>query len=429
MKDLVIKIDKSYLQLDVDKFNLLVVKPLFILLIYFGVYSRTSGFVGFTGGQTTVLVSFGLFMAAVIHIIFFKKSLKLSNFAFLIAVFFVCSAVLPFLSTFVFQLAPMRIIRYSFEVGINFFMFFSIYYFVREKVITPKFFLYSIAFLGAFAALSYLRIALQSISIYRIYGLSGLNTLGNSFALGIFTWILIIYQKSSGDWARFMRYISYACLFALFLALLFTGTRSALIALFFGIAIFQFLGMRSKSFTRYVILFFLVLALLIVIIALNIDMTNLLRRFSSESIVRMALIRFSIYANSVTDLTLLDFLFGRPDYYIFSNQEDDFINPHNLFLATIRYNGIFIFLILSLIFIGLFRKYFVLFWKHAKQKYFRVNETSIIILFLMVVIYTMFSGGRITRSFNFFITLGYAAGYLEMFKNLKSYEEYKKLIV
>jgi O-antigen ligase len=429
LKDIVIKIDKRYLQLDVDKFNLFVVKPLFLFLIYFGVYSRTSGFIGFTGGQTTVLVSFGLFMAAIIHTVFFNKSLKVSNFAFLITIFFVCSAVLPFFSTFVFQLEPMRIVRYSFEVGTNFFMFFSVYYFVREKVITPKFFLYSVAILAVIAASGYLKSALQSVSIYRIYGMSGLNTLGNSFALGIFAWILIIYQKSVNNWSFLNRYISYACLFSLFLALLFTGTRSALIALFFGIMLFQFLGMRSKKFTRYVFLFFTVLTILIVIIALNIDMTNLLRRFSSESIIRMALIRFSIYANSVTDLTLLDFLFGRPDYYIFSNQEDDFINPHNLFLATIRYNGIFIFLILSLIFIGLFRKYFVLFKKHSKQKYFRVNETSILILFMMVVIYTMFSGGRITRSFNFFITLGYAAGYLEMFKNLKSYEEYKKLIV
>lgn len=429
MKELVLKIDKVSFRLNESGFNLFFVKPLFVLLLYYGVYNRRAGLLGLTGGKTSVMISFGLFVLVLIHMLFIKKSLKLSNFSSLITLFFVLSGLFPLMSSFVFGSEPIRILRYSLEIASNFFMFFSTYYFVREKVITPKFFIYSIAILGVISSLGYLKVMLNSVTIYRIRGLTGLNTLGNSYALGIFSWILILYVNSERQTSKLRNYTSYFCILLLFLGMLFTGTRAAIIALFVGIAMFQMLGMKSKSFTRYLIIFCVGIAALLIIVTLSFDLTHLWGRFTPDSIIRMALIRFRIYAGSVTDLTLVDFLFGRPEFYIFSNEVDEFINPHNLFLATIRYNGIILFLILVLIFMGVFYKYFLLYKYHYRMKQYRVIETSMIILFVMVVIYTMFSGGRTTRSFNFFITLGYAVGYLEMFKNLHSYEEYEELIL
>lgn len=429
MKEIALKLEKTYLRFDDNRFNLFFVKPLFLLFIYFGVYSRFSGFPGLTGGQTTVAISFGLFSLAVVHILFINQSIKLSNFSSLIVVFFVLSGVGPFLSIFIFESEPIRILRYSIEVASNFFMFFSTYYFVREKVITPKFFIYSFAILAFIASLTYLKVMFQSATIYRLSGLGGLNTIGNSFALGIFAWILIIYINSYRKLSTIKKYGSYVCVLILFLSMLFTGTRSAIIALLVGLGIFQLLGMKSKNFKKYFIISIVGIVCALIIVALNFDLTHLWGRFTTDSILTMARIRFTIYFNSIADLTLADFFFGRPDFYIFSNDADDFINPHNLFLATIRYNGILLFILLVFIFITLFYKYYLIYQKHKGQKHYRVVETSIIIFFVMVVIYTMFSGGRITRSFNFFITLGYAVGYFEMFKNLHSRQEYEEIIV
>lgn len=429
MDKIVLKIANSPLRINEDNLSLFLIKPLFLLLVYFGVYNRRAGLLGFNGGETAVILSFGLFFLCLIHVLFFRKSIKLTNFSALIGVFFILSIIIPFLSTFIFGSENIRILRYSLEVVANFFMFFSTYYFVRERLITPKFFIYSIAFLGVFSSLGYLKGLIGSISIYRISGLTGTNTLGNSYALGTFSWLLILYTNSQKKLSKIKNYGSYFCILILLLGMFFTGTRAAIIALIVGVAMFQILGMKSKSFTKYLLIFLAGITVLIAIIAYNIDLSNLLGRFSTENIVGMALIRFNIYASSITDLTFLDFLFGRPEYYIFSNNADNYINPHNLFLATIRYNGIIPFIILICIFIGLFYKYLLLYKIHYKHNYYRVVESSIIIFFIIVVIYTMFSGGRTTRSFNFFITLGYAVGYFEIFKNIRSYKDYEKIIV
>lgn len=429
MKELVISINKAEIRIDESALIKFFIKPLFVLFMYFGVYSRTSGFLGFTGGQLTVLLSFSLFFLAAFHMVFIKRDLRVSNYCFFIILFFVLSAVMPIFSAFFFGAGTGTIIRYSFEIGINLFMFFAMYYFIREKIISPKFFLYTIAILGLIASLSYLSVMFSNIIVYRLRGLGGLNTLGNSFALGVLTWSLIIYAHSQREQQnKIKKYVGYISIVMLFLALLFTGTRSALIALAVGLFFLQVLGMKSKQFTKYILYTFLGIAAAIVIVALNFDLSYLWGRFTWDSVTRMAGMRFTIYANSITDLTLLDFLFGRPDFYIFSNEADDFINPHNLFLSTIRYNGLILFIMLIFIFVIFFYKYFTLYRIHQYQSEYRLIESSTLVLFVMVVIYTMFSGGRTTRSFNFFITLGYAVGYFELFKNLRSYEDYKKLI-
>lgn len=430
MKEVVISLKELSISIDESNFILFFVKPLFILFIYFGIYSRTTGFFGFSGGQLTVLMTFSLFCLAVFHIIFFKREIRVSNFAYFICLFFVISGALPFFAIFLYGAEPRAIVRYSFEIGINLFMFFSIYYFIREKIITPKFFIYSIAFVGLFAALNYLSVLFTQVSIYRIYRLSGLNTMGTAFSIAVFAWMLIVFIHAQREnQSTLKKWIGYGCLVLIFLSMLFTGTRSAIIALAVALFLFQILGMKSKKFTRYVLYGSLGMAAVIFIVALNFDLSNLWGRFSWTSITRMAGMRFTLYAKSITDLTFLDFFFGRPDFYIFSNEADDFINPHNLFLGTIRYNGILLFIMLIFIFLILFYKYSALYKIHKNQSEYRVIESSILIFFVMIVIYTMFSGGRTTRSFSFFITLGYAVGYLELFKNLRSYEEYKSLII
>src|SRR5690625_7891161 len=49
---------------------------------------------------------------------------------------------------------------------------------------------------------------------------------------------------------------------------------------------------------------------------------------------------------------------------------------------------------------------------HRKEPLYRAAESTIIVLFVMITIYAVFSGGRFTRSFAFYVIMGYAVGYL-----------------
>lgn len=427
MKEIVLSFKKLNLKIDESFFILFLVKPLFLLFLYYGMYSRQEGLFGLSGGKTSVLIVFGLFSLVAIHLFLIKQDLTLSNFTLFICLFFIFSGVFPLLSTFVFNTTPSRILRFSMEIAITFSIFFSLYYLIREKIITPKFFIYSLAILGFLAAIQLIGTIFNSIRIQRVGGLSGLNYMGNSLAMAVFSWILMLNQKSDEGLAGLKKFGLYSCLILTLLALFLTGTRAGYISIIVGIFLFQIFGMKSENFSKYVLAVIVVLAALITIIALNIDVSLLLRRFSIERIWAMLIIRLDIFVRAVTDLTLLDLIFGRPDFYIFSGADDQH-NTHNMFLSIIRYNGIFLFVMSVFMFLAIFYKYLAVYLLHKDQKEYRIIESSTVVLLVMVMVYAMLSGGRITRSFSLFIAMGYAVGYFDLFKNLKSYKEYRKLL-
>ena len=231
MKEIVIKLSDRSLKIDEDYFILFFVKPLFLLFIYYGMYSRFEGFPGLTGGQTTVLLTFGIFCFTLFHKFIIRNDFKLTVLTVFIALYFVLSGVLPLLSWLVFQTDPLRILRYSIEIGVTFAMFFSVYYLIRERIISLKFFIYSFAILGAIASFQLLVSLFQEIRVQRLSGLAGLNYLGNSFAMAAFAWMMIIYGMVKEETVWIKRYAVYFSFFVVMLALLLTGTRAALISL------------------------------------------------------------------------------------------------------------------------------------------------------------------------------------------------------
>lgn len=430
MKEIVIHLREKSLKINADFFAAWIAKPLFLLFIYFGLYSRTEGLFGLSGGMVSVLITFALFITCSIHFFFINKENKISNFAGLVSLFFILSALIPLLSYFVFETYPMGILRYSVETAINFTMFFSIYYFIREQLISPKYFIYSIAIMALIASLIYLSNIFGQIKIRRLSGMGGSNYLGSSFAMGAFTWMIIIYFLGKNNPSRLKKTGVYVSFMLVLLSLLLTGTRAASVAFVTSIILFQLVGMQSKKFTKYALYSILVFMAIVFIISLNVDLSLLWGRYSFAQIERMAGIRFEIYYRSVADLTWVEYLFGRPDLYLFGEgvSLDRKINPHNIFLGIIRFNGLIPFLLFVIIFVMILYKCAVLYVIHRDKTDYRVFESSIIILFIVVLIYTLLSGGRITRSFAFFIVLGYAIGYFDLFKSIRSYDEYDKLL-
>src|SRR5690625_7431188 len=123
--------------------------------------------------------------------------------------------------------------------------------------------------------------------------------------------------------------------------------------------------MQSRKFMRYFFISVGVLIGLMIYLSFQFDLTLLLDRYSYDQLKNMAAIRFDIYARSVTDLTLIDFLFGRPDFYLFSSG-DPGVTPHNVFLAFIRFNASTPFIFFLLIF-GLF------FFNFLEFSFFNLN--------------------------------------------------------
>src|SRR5690625_5823021 len=75
-------------------------------------------------------------------------------------------------------------------------MFFSTYYFVREGVISIKFFLFSLAVLGFLASFPLFSNMIGTVNIRRIQGLGGSNYLGSSYAIGAICWVFILYMTA-----------------------------------------------------------------------------------------------------------------------------------------------------------------------------------------------------------------------------------------
>jgi len=415
--------------LDERFFINVIVKPLFVFLIYFGLYSRTFGFFGYSGGMLSVYISFSLFIFSLLHFFFYNKELVLTQFTWIICLFFFFSGVTPLLSAFIFNAPPTLVLRFSIETAVTFFMFFSVYYFVREGIISPKFFLYSIAILGFLVSVQLLVNIFDMVRVRRVRTLSGLNYMGNSFAMAVFSWIVIMYYANINKERSLIKWINYFCFIFTVLSLLLTGTRGGLVALVFGVILFQAFGIKSKKFNKYVFISLIGIFFSILLIAINVDLSLLFSRYSYADISRMAGIRFEIFYLSLFDYSITELVFGRPDLYLFGDSGvERAINSHNIFLGYIRYNGIFSFILISLILFFIISKYLIIYKLHKNNERFRVIESTILVLISIVMIYALLSGGRITRSFAFYIVLGFAVGYFEIFRNLNSYEDYKKLI-
>jgi len=429
LKKIIIKLKDR--QFSIDDALLFFVKPLFVIFIYYGMFSRFSGFLGLSGGITAALASVCLFGIAAIHFLVFKERPLLSPLASIIMAFFIIVALFPLMSSFIYNMGISHIFRFTSEIVITFLIFISIYYFIREGILTPKFFLYSIAILGTIASYELIINVLNTDNLRRVRGLGGLNYIGNTFAVSSVSYIVILYATDHKSWKKIGLYFG---LIVVFMTMIFTGTRAAVISFVAGVMLFQIFGMKSRKFKLYVFLFGLMLMIPIFILASNIDMSLLLGRYSYEELESMAFIRFNIYYSAVADMSFIEFIFGRADLSaiddsLSSELSNRYLNPHNVFLSLIRFNGILSFILFFGIWIILYSIYFKIYFARKDKPQIRVMEATIIIFLTMSFINVMFSGGKFTRNFYMYIAIGYAVGYYDLIKFIKSPKEYLKLIL
>ncbi len=133
-----------------------VIKPLFLIFIYYGMFSRVSGLLGLTGGMTAVLITATIFVLTCMHMFLLTNKNSISALAFLVFLFFIFSAFTPLMSGLIYNQRMTHILRYVIELGVCFGIFFSVYYFVREGLVSPKFIVYSFAVMGGIISLQIL---------------------------------------------------------------------------------------------------------------------------------------------------------------------------------------------------------------------------------------------------------------------------------
>lgn len=430
MKSIVLKIQGRKVPIE-EIFISFLVKPLFVLFIYFGMFNRVSGVMGLSGGMTAVLISAIFFFLAVTHMFVYSKNTGISHLAFVVSLFFIVAAISPLISSIIYNQRVAHIFRYVLELGVCFAIFFSTYYFIREKLISPKFILYSFVIIGGISAIQILVTSFGISSNYRRLGgdVGGLNYIGNTFAVSALTFIMLLYAKKFSIYKKAFVSIGFVIVF---LVMLLTGTRAGFIAFVAGLFLYQVFGVKSKKFNTYILVFTGLIVIAVLIIATQVDLSLLLKRYTYAELERMALVRFNLYYGAVSDLTFIEFLFGRADLAAINDTSLDdvgrYINPHNVFLSLIRFNGIFPFILFFGLLVILYSNYFKIYNLHKKHHRMRIFETTMIIFLSTSFINVMFSGGKFTRNFFLFFAIGYTVGYIEMMRNVKS-EQYKKMIL
>ncbi|MCC5943253.1 MAG: hypothetical protein JJU37_17045 [Balneolaceae bacterium] len=408
------------------------VKLVFLVFLYYAMFSRDQGLFGLSGGMAAAFMSFSLFIFSIIYSLYFRNQFIISQLVALTILLLGFIAVTPIISTFIFDLNPRVSLRLMFEIAVVGFIFLAVYNMIRSEIITPKYFLYALAIVGVVAGLQTIVNLVGEIAIRRVSSIGGVNYIGNTFAMSAVIWIMIYYRQSlENKINRKFGAMIVLCFTIIFIAMLITGTRSAVIAFMLGLMFLMLFGMKRQDVKKYLIIISVFVFASITILAINFDLTRLFERYTMEQIIRMVNIRLDLYARSVTDLSLVEFLVGRPDLYIFSSGQsgERLVNTHNLFLSLIRYHGIFVLIIFISLLLAITANYLKLYSSRRKDFKSRFTESSIVVLLIMVLVYTMLSGGRPTRAFSFFVILGYLAGYFELIKNVHSNEKYQKMII
>lgn len=398
----------------------LFVKPLIVVFIYFSMFHRYEiELLGISGGALSVMLGCTLFLISSVFILSNQK-MSISDNLVVGLLFFACSFMLPMFSILLLNIEPSLGIRFSMEVLIGFFMFFSFYYLLESGKITPKFIIHVIALTGLFAAIVIIVSFFDpAATIRRLGALGGRNYIANSFAISSVAWIYILYQYVSDK--KLYKSISAAVvIIMMLLILLLLGSRQALLAFFLCAVIFNFV-ILSKLYSLINATVFVGMAVIVLfIIASILDLTALFSRFEISTLVDAMELRLQTYGNAFSGLSSADIILGRPDYYEVWATENA-VHPHNFFISLIRYVGVSA-LVTYLMLLAVIIISYINFDKLFRiSKQVKVETLSIYLLFLIPFIYSMLSG-NLTRIYSLFIFMGCLLAIIDSkSRNLKNY--------
>lgn len=404
-----------------------ILKPLLAIFIYFALFHRYDiELLGMSGGALAVMIAGTIFAVCLIFMLLENKITNSINFN-VVLLFFGCSFIMPFFSVILLNIEPSFGIRFSIEVAIGFLMFYSIYYLISSGKLPPKFIINLIAFTGLIATVVIIVSFFDpSAAIRRLGALGGRNYIANSFAIAAIAWTTILYTQVRQN-NILSSVLSGLVLVIILLILFLLGSRQALIAFFLCATLFNFI-ILSRVYSIINASFFICIStVLIVLVATLIDLTALFSRFELSAISDALNLRFETYRTSVEELSLVEIILGRPDYYEVWAVENA-IHPHNYFLSLIRYTGLTTLLMYLFLLTAITISYLNLGTIFSISNNIKLETLTIFLFFLIPFIYSMFSG-NVTRIYSLFIFMGALLAILDLKnRDIKNYFYFGKLI-
>lgn len=300
------------------------------------------------------------------------------------------------------------------------------YILVRYYAISPLTVLF-VSILWLFvAAFAVLEVYFTSDYIRRIKVLASVNYMASSFAA---FFVFCVATIAIGKPARFHRWLLLIGGFLAFSGMIMSGSRSSYLAIalvvtlcmfWSTIAVFRTGRLRLGILKNGSFLFMVaIVGSSLFFLAYDTALQSLFSRIQMASVVESAGQR--IFGNYLGALymfaqsnNLLELFFGMPDAYSLYPGSYNPQHPHNLFISSLLFTGVWSFVSLALFLFTLSLGCL----KIISGKYFITDKHTIVILSLSLFVlffYTMFSG-HFTRNWHFFFVCGLLSAYIEVAK-------------
>ena len=301
------------------------------------------------------------------------------------------------------------IIRFIFEILLNFFILMIPFILLVEKRISIEKILNLVKFTSLFGSIPILIVAYGLDSVRRIGTTDAplpiaINHIGHALALTsiiCFHSILDCFLNKANSRKILIDILIFFT--SCFTALL-TGSKAAIFGLVFYIILLVFLNFRKKVIIKsFVILSVLSIFFILFLISTG-KFDSLLNRFSIDRILLGFSQRYKSFNSAIINVEIKELILGASWKYQLLNKSDFIIYPHNIVVSILLHTGV----IPTMIFLNIIFRQLKISFKAIHSPYWLIGSTMLG-LFTTIMLYALTSG-RLTRIMTIFFVFGLNEG-------------------
>jgi hypothetical protein len=390
----------------------LLIRILLVVIFLFGFFVKDLGENNFLGFSPAILTL--ICLSVCLSILIFNTMLRLSKFTFskfmIIPLFFFLTLFIVIFVNFLFEKNIELLYFYLIEV-ISLFFFFLFGYLILDALNFEIEYTFIISIV-VFFSLIFLLNNLDLQIIRRLETAGGVNFIANNYAIALILFVNGFFVNKNKFYHFLLIFISLALIF-------FMASKQAILVAFAGSFYVISRHISKIKIFKFIVIFIFVLLLTISYLNTILDIELLLNRFNSDSISKSFDERFFLLKEMSSKIDFGSFFIGNQKInHLF---DENFDNPHNIFLAVFLYFGFFSFVLL---FISLVQIFF--YYKHFnKQKNIFKNSLKfrvfvLLLLFLLSTIIYLSVSGHFTRAYHFFFYWGAVIKSIHLLQNTKN---------
>jgi hypothetical protein len=396
----------------INKSLWLLIRILLIIIVLFGFFVKDLGENNFLGFSPAAISLICLSISISI-LLFYKlvKKLKFTlNYFIIIPLLFFLTLFFVIFINFLFEKNIDLLYFYLIEV-VSMALFFLLGYLIFDSLnfeIEYTFLIGIVVLLSITFLLSNLDLAI----IRRIETAGGVNFIANNYAIALILFV-------NGFFVNKNKIYYFLLIFISLLLVFFMASKQAILVAFAGSFYVVYFHFSKIKLFKFLIGFFFVLTITIGYLNTIFDIELLLNRFSSDGIARSFNERFFLIKEMFYKIDFTSFFIGNQK--INHLYDENFDNPHNIFLAVFLYFGFFSFSFLILSFVQIF-----LYYKHFNNRKHIFKNSSkfrvfiLLLIFLFSAIIYLSVSGHFTRGYHFFFFWGSVIKSIHILQNTKN---------